>query len=96
MGDEGLQDFVSGYAVTPLYTFMREFYQTWIVRAAMDPVEKIIAHDFGVAVIKEAVPKRATLYTERFQAPPRPTTTFLRETASNYHKSWVEVVCATK
>ena len=55
-------------------------------------MEKIIPHDFGVAVIKEAVAKRPTIATERFHAPLRPASTFVRETASNYPKSWAGVV----
>ena len=52
MSKESLQDFLSGWPVTPLHTFRHGFRRTWIVRAAADPVEKIIAHDFRVAVIK--------------------------------------------
>ena len=70
MGKESLQDFVSGWQVTPLHTFRHGFRRTWIVRAANDPVEKIIPHDFGVAVIIETAVKRPTVATERFQAPP--------------------------
>ena len=43
-------------------------------------------------MIKEAVAKRPVVATERFQAPPRPSSTFVRETASNYPKSWAGVV----
>ena len=45
-----------------------------------------------MAVIKEAVAKRPVVATERFQAPPRPSSTFVRETTSNYPKSWAGVV----
>ena len=92
MGKESLLDFVSGWHVTPLHTFKQGFSRTWIVRAATDPVEKIIAHDFGVAVVKEAVAKPRVVATERFQAPVRSASAFMRQTASNYPKSWVVVV----
>ena len=95
MGKESLQDFVSGWQVTPLHTFRHGFRRTWIVRAANDPADKIIPHDFGLAVIKEAVAKRSTVATERFHAPPRPASTFVRETASHYPKSWAGVVSGT-
>ena len=55
-----------------------------------DPVEKIVAHDFGVAVIKEAAPRRPPAATERFQAPRL--NQFLAEKDSNYPKSWIGVV----
>ena len=84
--------FLSGWPVTPLHTFRHGFRRTWIVRSAADPVENIIAHDFGVAVIKDAVAKRHTVATERFQAPPRAASSFVREQATNYQKSWVGVV----
>ena len=62
---------------------------TWVVRAATGPVETIIAHAFGAAVIKEAASKRPMVATECFQAPPRPILTFVPEKAPNYIKSWV-------
>ena len=37
---------------------------------------EVITHDFGVAGIKEAVAKRFTVATERFEAPVRTTPTF--------------------
>ena len=92
MGKESLQDFVSGWQVTPLHSFRHGFRRTWIVRAGTDPTDTIIQHDFGVAVIKEAIAKRPVVSTERFQAPPRTTSTFVREQASNYPKSWAGVV----
>ena len=92
MGKESLQDFLSGWPVTPLHTFRHGFRRTWIVRSAANPVENIIAHDWGVAVIKDAVAKRHTVATERFQAPPRAASSFVREQATNYPKSWVGVV----
>ena len=55
-----------------------------------DPVEKIVAHDFGVAVIKEAAPRRPPAATERFQAPRL--NQFLAEKDSNYPKSWIGVI----
>ena len=92
MGKESLQHFVGGWHVTPLHTFRHGFRRTWIVRAASDPVETIIPHDFGVAVIKAAVAKRPVVTTERFQAPLRSSATFVRESMSNYPKSWAGVV----
>ena len=91
MGKESLQDFVSGWQVTPLYSFRHGFRRTWIVRAGTDPTDTIIQHDFGVALIKEAIAKRPVVSTERFQAPLRTTSTFVREQASNYPKSWASV-----
>ena len=79
-------------APLPMDTSRHGFRRTWIVRAASDPVETIIPHDFGVAVIKAAVAKRPVVTTERFQAPPRSSATFVRESMSNYPKSWAGVV----
>ena len=92
MGKESLLDFLSGWHVTPIHTFRHGFRRTWIVRATADPIETIIQHDFGIAVVKEAVAKPRVVATERFQAPVRTASTFMRETASNYPKSWVGVV----
>ena len=92
MGKESLLDFLSGWHVTPIHTFRHGFRRTWIVRATTDPIETIIQHDFGIAVVKEAVAKPRVVATERFQAPVRTASTFMRKTASNYPKSWVGVV----
>ena len=63
--------FLADWQVRPLHTFRQGFRRTWIVRSAQEPAETVIAHDFGLAVIKPAVPKRVSSTTERFQ-PPRP------------------------
>ena len=43
-------------------------------------------------MIKEAVTKRHTVVTERFQAPPRAASAFVRKKGQYYPKSWVGVV----
>ena len=67
------------------------------MRASVDPTEKLIAHDFGLAVIKEAVQRRGPLPTERFQAPrtDRPVV-FVREKDANYPKSWAGIVAGSQ
>ena len=76
MGAQNLQDFLGEWKMRPIYTFRQGFRRTWIVQAAANPTENILAHDFGVAVVKDAVQKRNPLPTERLQvsrahAPPQ-------------------------
>ena len=59
MGKEGLQDFLGAWQVHPLHAFRHGFRRTWIVRASTEPTDKLIAHDFELAVIKEAAAARA-------------------------------------
>ena len=94
MGKESLQDFFGAWQVHPLHTFRQGFRRTWIVQAAAEPTEKLIAHDFGLAVIKEAAQR---LTTERFQElrTERPML-FVPETETNYQKSWAGIVAGAK
>ena len=97
MGKESLQDFLGAWQVHPLHTFRQGFRRTWIVRASTEPTDKLIAHDFGLAVIKEAVQRRVSSTTERFQAPRADRSVpFVRETETNYPKSWAGIVAAAK
>ena len=97
MGKESLQDFLGAWQIHPLHTFRQGFRRTWIVRASVEPTEKLIAHDYGLAVIKEAVQRRGPLPTERFQAPrtDRPAV-FVREKDANYPKSWAGIVAGSQ
>ena len=50
-------------------------------------------HDFGLAIIKKATPRRPPPNTDRFQAQWLiSSTTFVREKEANYPKSWAGVV----
>ena len=60
MGKESLQDCLGDLQVHPLQSFREGFRRTWIVRASIKPTDKLIAHDFGLAVIKEAVQRRVS------------------------------------
>ena len=93
MGKESLQQFLGDWAVHPLHTFRQGFRRTWIVRSTQQPVEKTIFHDYGLAVIKEAAPRRPPQQTERYQVPraDRPVQ-FVKEQAANDPKSWAGIV----
>ena len=87
MGKGSLQAFLGEWKVHPLHTFRQGFRRTWIVRAAQQPLETVIYNDFGLAVIKEASPRRSHPNMERLQAPrPDRSIPFVREKESNYQK----------
>ena len=65
MGKQSLQDFLGEWRVHPLYTYRQGFRRTWIVRSSQEPTEKMLQHDFGLAVIKDAPPRKSPLSTER-------------------------------
>ena len=69
MGKQSLLDFLGDWRVCPLHTFRHGFQRTWIVRSAQDPIEKLIPHDFGLAVINESVQRKSVTATERLQLP---------------------------
>ncbi len=69
MGKESLTRFLGDWNVHPLHTFRQGFRRTWIVRAAAEPVEKVISHDYGLAVIKEAAPRPVARPMERMRVP---------------------------
>ena len=96
MGKESLQQFLGDWAVHPLHTFRQGFRRTWIVRSTQQPVEKTVFHDYGLAVIKEAAPRRMHQHTERYQVPraDRPVQ-FVKEQTANYPKSWAGIVSST-
>ena len=83
----------SFWHVRPLHTFRQGFRRTWIVRSTLEPTEKVTAHEFGLAVIKQTTPKPANPLRERFQAPrPDRSVAFVLEKHSNYPKSWAGIV----
>ena len=95
MGKESLQSFFGNWRVRPLYTFRQGFQRTLIIRSTQEPTEKFVAHDFGVAVIKEATQRRPPPSMERFRAPrPDHTVSPAARAAKPMHapKSWVSVV----
>ena len=67
MGKASLLDFLGDWRVCPLHTFRHGFQRTWIVRSAQEPFEKLIPHDFGLAVINESVQRKSAAATERLQ-----------------------------
>ena len=69
MGQASLQDIFGELQVLPLHVFRQGFRRTRIVRASHEPTDKIIAHEFGLAVINKAVHQRVSLTKEHFQAP---------------------------
>ena len=78
-----------------MYTFRQGFQRTLIIRSTQEPTEKFVAHDFGVAVIKEATQRRPPPSMERFRAPrPDHTVSPAARAAKPMHapKSWVSVV----
>ena len=97
MGKQSLQDFLGDWRICPLHTFRHGFQRTWIVRSAQEPIEKLIPHDFGLAVINESVQRKSAAATERFQ-PPRtkadfpPLSNRFIQGPSHAPKSWVGVV----
>ena len=46
MGNESLQDFLGERNVHALHSFRQGFRRIWIVRAAQEPVEKVVYNDF--------------------------------------------------
>ena len=93
---ESLQAFLGEWKVHPLHTFRQGFRRTWIVRAAQQPLETVIYNDFGLAIIKEASPRRPHPNMERLQAPrPDRSIPFVREKESNYQKSWAGIVAGS-
>ena len=62
------------------------------MRAVQQPLETAVYNDFGLAVLTEAVPRRSNPNTERLHATrPDRSLPFVRETESNYPKSWAKV-----
>ena len=95
MGKQSLQQFLGEWKVYPLHTFRKGFQRTWIVRAVSDPLEKVVARDYGLAVIQEAVPRPTNRPTERLQAPRDPFPPLQRRFSqgpTHAPKSWVGVV----
>ena len=95
MGKQSLLDFLGDWRVCPLHTFRHGFQRTWIVRSAQDPTEKLIPHDFGLAVINESVQRKSVAATERLQLPrksdfPALSNRFIQG-PSHAPKSWVGV-----
>ena len=92
MGKESLQEFFGDWKLHPLHTFRQGFRRTWIVRATEQPTETTVYHEFGLAVIKEAAPRRSNASTERFHAPrAERSAPFIRERESNYPKAWAGI-----
>lgn len=97
MGKESLQEFIGDWKIPAHHTFRQGFRRTWIVRAAQQPTETVVYQDFGLAVIKEATPRRVEHSTERFQAPRADrSVTFVREKDANYPKSWAGIVAGSQ
>ena len=69
IGKDSLQEFLGQSNIHTLHTFRHGFRRTWIVRAQEQPIERIVYHDFGLAVIKEAASRRVHPSTERVRAP---------------------------
>ena len=97
MGKESLQEFLGEWRVYPLYTYRSGFRRTWIVRSKQEPTEKLLQHDFGLAVINDAAPRTNPLSTERLQTfrPDRnshASAKRFRQGPSHVPKSWVGVV----
>ncbi len=73
-GKEAVQEFVSGWAVHPLFSFRQGWRRTWVVRAASAPDTRLIEHQAGYAVIQEYQPRhgKAPTERERWQPPKGP------------------------
>ena len=93
MEKNNLQEFIGQCKVHPLHTFRQGFRRTWIIRAKEQLVERMIYHDFGLAVIPEAAPKQMNSRRERFQNPRADRfVAFAQEQNANYLKPWAEIV----
>ena len=69
MGQDNLKTFLQSWRVEPVYTFRRGLTRTWIVSAENKPIHKLLQHNYGLAVSKEAQPRRrpANSTIERLQ-----------------------------
>ena len=59
VGAEGVKEFLAPWSVHPVTTFRRQLTRTWVVRAEKAPTERILQHDYGIAVIQDVVFKQA-------------------------------------
>ena len=67
------------------------------MRAQEQPIERIVYHDVGLAVIAETAPKQLHSRTERFQAPRADrSVAFVRKKDAKYQKSWAGIVAGSK
>ena len=58
MGSDGLRQMLGSWDVSPVATFRKGFRRTWIVRATEGPIQNIMQHEDGIAVIQLAGPPR--------------------------------------
>jgi hypothetical protein len=93
MGSEGLRAFLSPWQAAPVRSFRNGFVKTWIVRAGTPPVDRILQHEFGIAVIKDDEPRRARPPPSKavWSSPSRTDTSF-HPKAQVWPKCWADVV----
>ncbi len=91
MGRDSVVEFLEGWEVTPVYTYFWRFRRTWVVRAEDPPPYTVLQHDYGIAVIKEEMPRQPRASGN---APPHETWRPSRGTPRTEPlvKSWVEAV----
>ena len=93
MGVIGLSAFLGEWAVVPITTYRTKSTRVWIVRAQTDPLEQILQHELGIAVIKPALPRQQpTSATPRafFSGERRPAANNFAATAAP--STWSEMV----
>ena len=73
-----------------LHYFGQGFRRTWIVRAAAASQEKTIAHEFGLAVIDQAVPSQSLQVSRAGKCPAL--VRGVQQGESNAPRSWAAVV----
>ena len=87
-GKDALTEFVDGWDVVPLYSFRQGFCRTWVVRATKAPAIKVVQHDYGLAVIKDAQPRKSgTTQRERW-CPPHPN----QQQQPSSQQTWAQIV----
>ena len=87
-GKDVLIEFVDGWNIIPLYSFRQGFCRTWVVRAGQPPQVTVVQHDYGLAVIKGAQPRKITNTRREHWVPPH-TNQPLKHTGQ---RTWAKVV----
>ena len=89
-GRLSVKEFLHDWAVEPVYTFRQARTRTWVVRANEEPPHKLLQHDDGLVVVKEAAPRqRRPTPVQRWQ--PQKSTS--RQTVV-FPKSWASVAAS--
>ena len=90
MGADSLEAFPHPWPVHPVYTFRKGMRRTWVVQSTESPGATKVQHDYGLAVVQEALPRPAPAEkkVERWQPPSKSST----NSTPQPPRSWAEVV----